>query len=96
MFTLIAALSFASITAQDTTQSTPAAPAAGERRITAVAVYTPTKALTRPCGACRQVIHEFGPKATIISVGQSRARIETTLDALLPGAFGPKDLLKKR
>jgi cytidine deaminase len=66
--------------------------AAGERRITAVAVYTPTKELTRPCGACRQVIQEFGPKATIICVGRTRARIETTLDALLPGAFGPRNL----
>jgi cytidine deaminase len=70
--------------------------AAGERRILGVAVYTPTKELTRPCGACRQVIHEFGPKATIISVGKTRARIETTLDVLLPGAFGPKNLQRQR
>jgi cytidine deaminase len=70
--------------------------AAGERRITAVAVYTPTAELTRPCGACRQVIHEFGPKAVVIAVGRSRARIETTLESLLPGAFGPANLRKKR
>src|ERR1700676_3367622 len=34
--------------------------AAGERSIRAVAVYTPTPLPTPPCGACRQVIHEFG------------------------------------
>ena len=69
-----------------------AAVTAGERRITAIAVHTPTAAPTMPCGACRQVIHEFGPKALIIALGNGRARVETRLDALLPHAFGPKDL----
>jgi cytidine deaminase len=69
-----------------------AAVTAGERRITAVAVHTPTAAPTMPCGACRQVIHEFGPKALIVALGNGRARVETRLDALLPHAFGPKDL----
>lgn len=69
-----------------------AAVAAGERRITAVAVHTPTAAPTMPCGACRQVIHEFGPKALIVALGNGRARIETRLDALLPRAFGPRNL----
>ena len=59
-------------------------------------VYTPTPTPTLPCGACRQVIHEFGPNAVIISVGQGRAWIETTLDVLLPGAFGPANLRAKR
>ena len=66
--------------------------AAGERKIVAVAVYTPTRKPTLPCGACRQVIHEFGPKAVILCACNSRERIETTLVRLLPGAFGRKDL----
>ena len=66
--------------------------AAGERKIAAVAVYTPTWKPTLPCGACRQVIHEFGPKAVILCACRSRKRLETTLDQLLPGAFGRKDL----
>jgi len=70
------------------------AAAAGERRIRAVVVYTPTAAPTMPCGACRQVINEFGPDARVISVCDSTARRETTLPELLPGAFGPGDLLK--
>jgi cytidine deaminase len=66
--------------------------AAGERSIKAVAVYTPTPLPVAPCGACRQVIHEFGPEARVISVCDSKSRIETSLSALLPGAFGPGDL----
>ena len=66
--------------------------AAGERRIVAVAVYTPTRQPTPPCGACRQVLREFGPRAVVLCTCQSRERIETTLDQLLPGAFGPANL----
>jgi cytidine deaminase len=66
--------------------------AAGERSIRAVTVYTPTPLPTAPCGACRQVIHEFGRDALIISVCDAKNRIETKLSALLPGAFGPGDL----
>ena len=69
---------------------------AGERQIDVVVIYTPTTEPTLPCGACRQVIHEFGPATTVISLGKGRARIETTLETLLPAAFGPDDLLPKR
>jgi cytidine deaminase len=70
--------------------------AAGERTILAVAVYTPTAEPTLPCGACRQVIHEFGPEAVVISLAKGKSRIETTLPTLLPAAFGPADLKRKR
>lgn len=69
-----------------------AAVAAGERKVRAVVVYTPTATPTAPCGACRQVINEFGPVATVISCCDQLARIETTLDRLLPEAFGPENL----
>ena len=65
----------------------------GAKSVRAVAVYTPTATATSPCGACRQVINEFGPGALVISVCDSAQRIETTLDQLLPAAFGPKNLL---
>jgi cytidine deaminase len=68
--------------------------AAGERRLSAVAVYTPTAEPTLPCGACRQVINEFGPEACVVAVCDSPARIETTVPALLPQAFGPQNLIK--
>ncbi|HEY4990344.1 MAG TPA: cytidine deaminase [Opitutaceae bacterium] len=66
--------------------------AAGEQSIRAVAVFTPTPLPTAPCGACRQVINEFGPEALVISVCDTKNRIETRLSALLPAAFGPGDL----
>ena len=66
--------------------------AAGEREIKAVAVYTPTRQAVLPCGACRQVINEFGPQALVISMCDGPTRIETTLVQLLPGAFGPENL----
>jgi cytidine deaminase len=69
-----------------------AAVAAGEHSVAAVAVYTPTPRPTLPCGACRQVIHEFGRDAVVISICDGTERIETTLAALLPSAFGPADL----
>lgn len=69
--------------------------AAGETklRLRCVVVYTPTKVAAAPCGACRQVINEFGPQARVISFCQGADLIDTSLDALLPGAFGPQDLL---
>lgn len=68
------------------------AAAAGERIVRAVAVYTPTATPTSPCGACRQVINEFGPTALIIGICASDHRLVMTLDQLLPRAFGPANL----
>lgn len=69
-----------------------AAVAAGERRIRACVVYTPTAEPTMPCGGCRQVINEFGPAAFIVGVCNTKVRTETTLPALLAEAFGPRNL----
>ena len=66
--------------------------ARGARSLTAVAVYTPTSTPTLPCGACRQVINEFGPDALVLSLCDGPDTIRTTLAALLPDAFGPKHL----
>jgi cytidine deaminase len=68
--------------------------AAGEKKLklSCVVVYTPTKTATAPCGACRQVIYEFGPRARVISTCDGREEVDVSIDALLPGAFGPADL----
>ena len=66
--------------------------AQGHRRIRCVVVYTPTTKATAPCGACRQVIYEFGVDARVVSVSDGKDRIDTTISALLPRAFGPSDL----
>ena len=57
--------------------------------IRAVLVYTPTLIPTAPCGACRQVINEFGPDAEVVCVCDGPESIRMTLSALLPEAFGP-------
>src|SRR5208283_2236331 len=38
----------------------------GEKEILAVGVVADSHPTTPPCGACRQFIQEFGPKATVI------------------------------
>ena len=69
-----------------------AAIAARERTIRAVVIYTPTPTATAPCGACRQVIREFGPEARIISICDGEDRLDSTIGELLPKSFGPEDL----
>lgn len=66
--------------------------AGGETRIACVVIYTPTDKPTAPCGACRQVINEFTTDARIISACDGKDRINTSIDQLLPGAFGPHNL----
>ena len=66
-----------------------------DRKLKAVVVVTPKEKLTPPCGACRQVIYEFCEEADadIFIFGGNQAGA-FKLSALLPGAFGPKDLGK--
>lgn len=63
----------------------------GHREIEAVAVVTRDGGM--PCGACRQVLNEFNPNMEIIAADdQGTVYLETTLDLLLPHAFGPANL----
>lgn len=64
----------------------------GGRRITDVVIYTPTATPSAPCGACRQVLNEFGPTAHVLCQCDGPDVIDTTVDALLPLAFGPANL----
>jgi len=66
--------------------------ARGHTRVVAVAIYTPTPTPSAPCGACRQVINEFGPDAEIVSVCDGPDVLHRPLSELLPDAFGPKNL----
>ena len=67
----------------------------GPLSIRAIVVYTPTLTPTAPCGACRQVINEFGPGAAVFSVCDGPDVLKNELGALLPGAFGPANLGRK-
>lgn len=65
---------------------------AGERTLDAVAVVTAADAPTPPCGACRQVLWEFGPEAIVVAETTGGERAMWALADLLPDAFGPRDL----
>jgi cytidine deaminase len=63
----------------------------GERDFVAIAVATNNGGT--PCGACRQVLAEFGLETrVIIADGEGKIVQEAPLSEFLPGAFGPADL----
>jgi len=55
-------------------------------RIRAVAVVSENGSACAPCGACRQVIFEFGPDATVIFLGHDGLD-EVHISELLPKGF---------
>ena len=64
----------------------------GEREFEVIAVVTENGGA--PCGACRQVLAEFGlDTVVLIGDGEKKLLKETTVADLLPGAFTPKDLV---
>ncbi len=64
----------------------------GATVIRAIAIYTPTPEPTAPCGACRQVINEFGPDAEVRCICDGPGELRFRLNELLPAAFGPGNL----
>jgi cytidine deaminase len=68
-----------------------AAVAAGVRRFRRLVVVTEVDPPAAPCGACRQVLAEFGDGLVVEAVGPT-ARRRWTLAELLPDSFGPQDL----
>jgi cytidine deaminase len=59
----------------------------GRLDIKAVAVVNRDGVPCAPCGACRQVIYEFGPNAVIIYRGKAGTIEQTPIAALLPEGF---------
>ena len=67
----------------------------GHREFEAIVVATENGGT--PCGACRQVLAEFGLDLTVFIIDtQGDVVLETTLRELLPASFGPDDLPAKR
>jgi cytidine deaminase len=55
--------------------------------IRAIAVANNHSVACSPCGACRQVIYEFGPDAVVFFRGKSGQDTEMPITALLPEGF---------
>lgn len=68
-----------------------AAVAAGARRFRRLVIVTDAAPAAAPCGACRQVLAEFGAGLVIESVGPKDSR-RWVLKDLLPDRFGPEAL----
>jgi len=62
----------------------------GERTFTALAVVSETMA--SPCGACRQVLAEFGLDTKVLVADLEDGREVLTVSDLLPAAFTPASL----
>jgi cytidine deaminase len=70
-----------------------AAVLAGARGIAAVAVSGPDGITAPPCGACRQVLAEFGAAGVPLTYARADGSwADTTLGDLLPAAFEPAAL----
>lgn len=66
----------------------------GEHNFVALAVASSNGGT--PCGACRQVLAEFGLDTLILVVNEKGEILqESPLSSLLPSAFQPKDLQSK-
>ena len=61
----------------------------GHKDFVAVAVVAPMKPVPMPCGACRQLLAEYAPRATVWAADSRAPRKikEFTVAELLPAAF---------
>lgn len=66
--------------------------ASGGGRLIALSVVAGDGAYLAPCGRCRQVLYEFGGPDLMIDTGPFGP---VSLGSLLPGAFGPDDLVTR-
>jgi cytidine deaminase len=62
--------------------------AQGAREFVALVVFTPTRSPVTPCGACRQVIGEFGRESVIHCHANGDDALSFTAGELLPHGFG--------
>jgi cytidine deaminase len=61
-----------------------------DREINLVAIFSPNVSPCFPCGACRQVLREFGCKEVVVE--EVSALRNYQFEEILPNAFGPEHL----
>ncbi len=64
---------------------------AGARKFRRIVVATDAEPPSAPCGACRQMLAEFGDQLVVESVSPKSSR-KWRMAELLPSSFGPGDL----
>ena len=62
-----------------------------DREIELVAVYSPNASPCFPCGACRQVLREFGCEEVVVLDVEGNPR-RYSFEEMLPHSFGPEVL----
>lgn len=65
----------------------------GEQELAAMAVVADTPGAVSPCGACRQVMAEFGIKQIMLANLHGEQRL-VTMEELLPFSFAKGDFVK--
>ena len=65
--------------------------AGGGGRLVALSVVAGDGDVLAPCGRCRQILWEVGGPELLVDAGAEPVRLAT----LLPGAFGPSDLVTR-
>ncbi len=65
----------------------------GHSTIVACAVVTDTDPPATPCGACRQVLHDFGPEMLVLLANTQGDLREIPLRQLLPEGFTAQQVL---
>ena len=63
----------------------------GDRKVRLVAVVSPNTAPCFPCGACRQVLREFGCEEVVV-LDAAGAPLRYPFEEILPNSFGPEAL----
>jgi cytidine deaminase len=61
-----------------------------DRKIRSVAVFSPNASPCFPCGACRQVLREFGCEEVVVEDASGLRRYP--FEEILPNSFGPENL----
>ncbi len=61
-----------------------------DRKIRLVAIFSPNASPCFPCGACRQVLREFGCEEVVVEDASGMRRYP--FEQILPNSFGPEHL----
>lgn len=64
----------------------------GCRRFVRLAVAGDSADYCWPCGACRQMLREFGTDLEVLAANREGAYVAISLEELLPHSFGPETL----